>query len=89
MIELEFQLFGAFRKYDVQDSPLRLCLEGPATVEEIKSILVETLQSRRSNFTDSQLVIDSALANDRRVLSSHERVVASCVLSILPPVCGG
>lgn len=89
MIELEIRLFGAFRKYEAQCVPLHLCVEEPATVPKIKGALVEKLRSQVSDFSDSQLIEDSALATDRRVLSSGDNVSTTCVLSILPPVCGG
>lgn len=89
MIELEIRLFGAFRRYEIRDVPLRVSVDKPATVEKIKWALAEKLRLHSAGFSDSQLVEDSALATDLRVLSPGERVNSSCVLSVLPPVCGG
>jgi len=89
MIELEIRFFGAFRKYEAQCAPVHLRVEEPVTIATIKGALIEKLRSRVPGFSDSQLIEDSAFATDRRVLSSGDMVGTACVLSILPPVCGG
>ena len=89
MIKLEVRLFGALRKYEAQFAPVHVHIEESATVAAIKDALIEKLRSQAPGFSDSQLIEDSVLATERRVLASGEMVGTACVLSILPPVCGG
>lgn len=89
MIELEIKFYGAFRKYEDHSAPLYLSVESPASVKKIKNSLKEALQSRVSKFLDEDLLDDSALATQTRVLAPGDSISDSCVLSILPPVCGG
>ena len=89
MIAVEIRLFGAFRKYESQCMPLRISINKPATIAKIKKALAEKFHEMVLNFSDAQLITDSAMADDYRILPLEEIVDRSCVLSILPPVCGG
>ena len=89
MIKLEIRLFGAFRKYESQLTAFQLCVDEPVSVEEIKETLNRRLCEWILNFSDTELIHDSAIANEHRILLPGESVGSSCVLSVLPPVCGG
>lgn len=89
MIEIEIKLYGPFRKYEDKLSPFFLHLPEAASVDQIKAALTHKLKIKSPDFSDSLLVLDSAIADDRRILLPNDLVSKSCVLSILPPVCGG
>lgn len=91
MIEIEMSLFGAFRKFWKEQSPLLLRVNAPASVDQIKLALSNKLAELSNEFgkNSEQLIKDSAIASDTEVLLSTAVLNESCRLSILPPVCGG
>ena len=91
MIELKFRMFGAFRKYERDLVPFVLRAEEPLTVAVAKDRLARRLGEIDEAFgaAGDQLVKDSAIANETRVLSPDTVLTGSCTLSLLPPVCGG
>lgn len=80
-VTVDMRLYGAFRKYN---DHVRLTVASGTPVAEVKDALCRVLgpQSR-------DLVLDSAIANDREILPSGFVIDADVSLSILPPVCGG
>ena len=89
MIEIQVRLFGALRKYGQELDPLRLQISEPATAKGVKEALGIFLQSVHVDFNDSQLLDDSAVANESHVLPLDHVLSGPCTLLILPPVCGG
>ncbi len=85
MKKLKVRLFGAFRKY-IPGGELELEVPEKILVREVKSLLAQNLHLY--DFTEAQLVYDSAVATDDRVLQLDEEVMDSQI-AILPPVCGG
>ena len=83
MIEVTVQLFGAFRKYEQRGVPLILRMEEPTRVADVKTALFQKWGESES------LLWDSALADGTHILASDQILSRSCVVSILPPVCGG
>jgi molybdopterin converting factor small subunit len=50
----------------------------------LRNILVEEIGKE-----NKALIYDSVFANDTTILNDGEKILSSCGLSILPPVCGG
>lgn len=78
--------FGAFRKYGDHAT---LLLPADGTVESLKSLLAQHLSKTVPEFSDAQLLRDSAIACNDRITAPNDRVGPGETLSILPPVCGG
>ena len=89
MIEVELRLFGAFRNYGSETAEFRLSVPEKTSVASLKKAFAAELRGRVPHFSDEQLVEDSAIADERRILSSGDILERSCRLAILPPVCGG
>ena len=89
MIEIKVRLFGTFRKYKVEGESILLNSKEPITVSGLKKLLEARFKEVIPNFSDSQLIEDSAIADESQVLSLHHVIQSSCTLLILPPVCGG
>ncbi|MEY4615441.1 MAG: hypothetical protein RJB66_401 [Pseudomonadota bacterium] len=83
------RLFGAFRKYVGNDTHIVIDHSSEITVGEVKQLIGQALRKRNPQFEDDQLVLDSAIANDESIYSSHDLVVPGGEIAILPPVCGG
>lgn len=79
-ITLRLRCFGAFRIHGEQ---LELSVPQGADIAAIKAALAAQLP------TESVLIADSVLADDRAVLTEETRFNADAELAILPPVCGG
>lgn len=89
MLEFEIKLFGAFRKYEEQGRPIHVRFDQPIQISQLKKGLLLEFQKRFPMFQDSDLISDSAIANESQVFSSDHLLSDSCTLFILPPVCGG
>lgn len=89
MIKINIKLFGVFKKYEDPNFPMALEIQQPVTVSDLRKILEMQFKKMFSSFNDTELVYDSAIANDTRILGLNELVQDSCTLLILPPVCGG
>ncbi len=91
MIEIEIKLFGAFKKYVNQKTPILLKSKTPLSMDQIKNAISSRLTELSPDFgkTGVQLLKDSAIACETQVLFPNAVVMQSCSLSILPPVCGG
>lgn len=87
--KLELRLFGAFRKYDRGQPVVFLEVAAGATGADVKQSLCKYLAQEFEDFDEAELVTESALANDKRVLLDEEFVDGLGRLAILPPVCGG
>ncbi len=87
LIEIEVKMFGAFRKYE--NSSIKFPMESDSSVEEVKHQLQNILTQNHPGFSETQLIADSAIANEYKVLANSDRIQAPCKLAILPPVCGG
>jgi molybdopterin converting factor small subunit len=75
------QHYGAFRNMG-DSTALEISL--PTTVGVIRAAMAAQLAGQQR-----LLVEDSAIANDADILPDAYVIDAPCVLSILPPVCGG
>ena len=88
MIDVQLRLFGAFRSYSSELS-IPFTLPQACRVNEFKKLIAERLQDLNPELGKSDLVFDSAIANEREVLTEEDTIAESCSLAILPPVCGG
>lgn len=92
MIQIELRLFGVFKKYAKSGNTVSFDVNQSDTIltsQEIKSRLASYLSGFPASHLDIRLIADSAIANEKRILSSEEQIHNSCSLAILPPVCGG
>ncbi len=89
MIQVEVRLFGKFKKYETGQPRVLIQLQESSTVENVKTALSTYFLEKNSSFSDQQLIEDSAIANEKNILSSGDRILQPCTLAILPPVCGG
>lgn len=85
-ITLTISLFGAFRPYG---NAITLEVPHGTDVAEIKNRLKIALKQSRPEFDKETLVSESALADDRQVLTENATLTENTNLAILPPVCGG
>lgn len=85
----EVRLFGALREYG-QDGAARFTLNVPdgITAGGLRELLAKELGSSMGDRAKG-LVLDSAIADERRILSDTDLIPSSGELSLLPPVCGG
>lgn len=81
-VKIEVNLFGAFRKFS-DDAPLRLDVPNGAPLAELKDRIREAMPSQ------SALIDESALADEREVLRPGYHCTRDASLALLPPVCGG
>ncbi len=88
MNDIEIRLFGAFRKY-VSSGSVKVCIPSQFTVAQLKEIVKCELQRQSSEFTDYNLVYESAVATESEVLAEDDMVKDLRHLALLPPVCGG
>lgn len=86
-IRLSIKMYGAFRKYHPDILLLDLPVGG--TSADVKSAISGALRSQNPQFNDDELINKSAIANNHRVFKEEDRIIESCSLAILPPVCGG
>lgn len=80
-MKIVIQHYGAFR--NLGDSTA-LDISLPTTIGIIRAAMAVQLEGQHS-----LLVGDSAIANDVDILPDAYVIEEPCVLSILPPVCGG
>lgn len=73
--------YGAFRKFGNETS---LDISAPATIGTVRMAMIGRLGQEHK-----LLVEDSALANETDILPDEYVIEKECVLSALPPVCGG
>lgn len=88
MIFIDVQLFGAFRKY-IPSGEIQVAISSACSVDEFKGHVAKKLEELSCGFTDTNLIFDSALANDDEVLSGDAVIRPGDKLALLPPVCGG
>ena len=84
MVKVNF--FGAFRKYGDHEM---LSLPSGSSVDDLKILLAKHLSAKVPNFSDTQLIRDSAVACNDTVVGTHHKVQVGETVAILPPVCGG
>ena len=89
MTTIELRMFGAFRKYASEAGVIDLNVQAPSTIDDVKCALLHTLQEKFPEFSDRQLILDSAIADESHILGNGEAISAHTRLAILPPVCGG
>lgn len=89
MIEIEVRLFGSFRKYEKQGTPIMINSRDPIAISSLKEKLDSCFKELFPHFSDSELIKDSAIANNSQILDLNHMIERSCSLFILPPVCGG
>lgn len=87
MKNIKIKLFGPFRKY-VECGEMSIELPNEINVKKFKDLLCIELKKINNDFNDHQLIRDSAVATEARILTLEENVSGS-VLAVLPPVCGG
>ncbi|MGK5087115.1 hypothetical protein WDW86_06120 [Bdellovibrionota bacterium FG-2] len=84
-IEVQVKLFGAFKSF-ADGQQLNLTIPAQSTVIDLKKILTEKLNA-------GDLVAKSAIADETRILGDYDLLQQSgsgkCIVSVLPPVCGG
>ena len=92
MIQIELRLFGVYRKYVKNSNSVHFELDDSIaviTAHEIKKKLAIYLSQFPASHSDIELIADSAIANEKKILFPEEQILNSCSLAILPPVCGG
>lgn len=89
MIEIKVRLFGAFRKYESNQTFIHLKVLEPSSIDTVKVAIASYFRERFENFSDEQLLNDSVIADESQVLETSKIIDRSCTLAILPPVCGG
>ena len=87
-MKLPIRLFGAFRKY-ADGSELELELPEECNLASLKKALAAHLAELDPNFSDHALILDSAFADEKNILTEQDMIVRGTKLAILPPVCGG
>ncbi len=80
-MQITISFYGTFRRLG---SSVVLNTQGAVTVGDLRNLLVEEIGKEHK-----ALVFDSVFANDTTILNDGEKILSSCGLSILPPVCGG
>ncbi len=83
---VKIRFFGAFRKYG--DHAV-LDLPDGISVDDLKDRLARHLSGQVPDFSDAQLIHDSAVACNDTIVDSRYKVRFGQSISILPPVCGG
>lgn len=85
----EVRLFGALQEFgETSAARLRFDVPDGITARELREYLAKELGSLRGDRAKG-LVLDSAIADEKRVLNDADLVPSSGELSLLPPVCGG
>ena len=87
MIKVHLRLFGVFKNFG-NNSHLELTVPSGLTIEEFKEHFFLTLSPQKDPKIH-QMILDSAIANEEEILNTQTRLAHSCVLAVLPPVCGG
>lgn len=88
MTTIEVRLFGAFRKY-ISSGIIHISLNEVCQISEFRMKVLEQIQKESPLFEDTNLILESALANDHEILSETAIVAPGDKLAFLPPVCGG
>ncbi|MCC7406118.1 MAG: MoaD/ThiS family protein [Bdellovibrionales bacterium] len=88
MKQVEVRLFGAFRRY-IPDGRIQITLDEPCSIPVFKTALFSQLQKLNPEFSDLNLVLESALADENIILTEPSVIDATRQLALLPPVCGG
>jgi len=88
MKQVEVRLFGAFRKY-VPEGRIQITIEEPCSIPVFKAVLFSQLQKIYPEFSDLNLVLESALADENIILTESSVIDVTRQLALLPPVCGG
>lgn len=83
MIHIKIRLFGAFRKFG-NGQEIYLDLPAPISVQDLKKKLAEKL-----SLNPHGLMEDSVFADETAILNQTTILNHSCIISVLPPVCGG
>jgi molybdopterin converting factor small subunit len=80
-MQITISFYGSFRRLGTS---VVLYSDRETTVGNLRKLLVEEIGTE-----NTALVYDSVFANDTTILNDEEKILSSCGLSILPPVCGG
>ena len=87
-LNVSIKLFGGLRNFfDGQE--VIIPVKQAASVQEIKDKLLARIKSEHQNTSGIDIIHQSVLADDKRILDNHELITADTSLAILPPVCGG
>lgn len=87
-VTLQIELLGSLKKYsDIHT--INVVVSKGSKTDEVKKKIIHFLTTHDSNFSDSELIEKSVLANERRILNADELLEADMQLVMLPPVCGG
>ena len=87
-ITLTISLFGAFRAF-AAGAPFIIEVQHGATLIQARQALKQALKQRHPDFSNDALVDESALADEKEILSESATFTHDASLAILPPVCGG
>lgn len=93
MIEIKVSFFGAFRKY-AHGQELQLNLLEPVSIQELKKAIADKLlgfypELNQIPLLEHSVFAKSVLAQDDEILNYKDILNNNCVISVLPPVCGG
>lgn len=91
MNQLKIKLFGAFRQY-VPEGEIIIRQVQIKKVSDFKEYLYAEIQKVNPKFTDENLIQQSALATEERILHADEDMPIFSLtdkIALLPPVCGG
>jgi len=80
-------LFGAFRQYS-DDGKLLLKVSSQGSVAELRKLLSKVLKEKNPMFS-AELLENSVLGNNEKILEEDFLIDGDCELALLPPVCGG
>ncbi|OFZ21253.1 MAG: hypothetical protein A2X94_07285 [Bdellovibrionales bacterium GWB1_55_8] len=84
----EFRLFGALREYGSPDSMISIEIPAAISIAELRTHLASVIGAQKGDHARS-LVLDSAIADERRLLTDQDTLPETGTFSLLPPVCGG
>lgn len=86
-ITVSIKLFGVLRTYS-DNNQIEIKINNPISILDIKSKLIEAL-SNNNEHEIKEIILKSAIGNEKEILQDDALISTSANLAILPPVCGG
>lgn len=85
---MQVKMFGALRKFSNEDGIFQFKISEPMTVSKFKTALSFQVSEEFKDF-NSDLLMQSAIANQEEILSDDYLIQQNEFIAVLPPVCGG